>query len=500
MKILLIQAGMPELRRPYDVVEKGQLMMPAGLGYLGAVLKEKGLDVRVKDYLAEKFDANAFTRYINDLNPCLVGISSYSSTYNQALKIAHCVKNASAIPIVMGGLHVSFLPDEALRNSDVDFVIRGEGEKTLPKLIDFLNHKIAISSIKGLSFKDKNRTVHNEDREDIHDLDSLPYPDWSIFEKKLYESPVTGERNAPINFGRGCPYKCSFCSVGGKKRRERKASLVVSEFKYMLEKYGMKNFIVTDDVHLLEGEFEKIVDILQKENLGISWRMTNRLDNVNRELLFKMKRAGCLAVGYGIESPTQSTLKKIHKNIFLDSHLDAIKWTGDAGISVAASFIFGFPWETKEDIKETIRFSATLPFYSICYNLAAYFPGTEMFKKMVDEQKIDIKDIDWDDFTLHKATLPTPYMSKDELDNYLEKAYDYFYFRKVREDMIKFFKNIKEIVKNKEFNYMTLRLRFPAISKAGSFYYCELLKQKGIWPKIKYLSRIMRYLIVLPRL
>ena len=173
MKILLIQAGMPELRRPYDVVEKGQLMMPAGLGYLGAVLKEKGLDVRVKDYLAEKFDANAFTRYINDLNPCLVGISSYSSTYNQALKIAHCVKNASAIPIVMGGLHVSFLPDEALRNSDVDFVIRGEGEKTLPKLIDFLNHKIAISSIKGLSFKDKNRTVHNEDREDIHDLDSL---------------------------------------------------------------------------------------------------------------------------------------------------------------------------------------------------------------------------------------------------------------------------------------------------------------------------------------
>jgi len=500
MKVLLIQAGMPEKRRPYDVVERGQLMMPIGLAYLGAVVKEKGSEVRLKDYLAQEFNLADIIEEVRSFRPDLIGISSFTSTYNQALKIARHLKGISGASVVMGGLHVSFLPQEALKNKDIDFVIRGEGEETLRELMDFLDGKIPASSVNGLSFKDGNEVIHNEEREEIHDLDSLPCPDWSIFEKRLYESPMTGEINAPINFGRGCPYKCSFCSVGGRKRRERKAEAVIGEFKQDGERYGFKNFIVTDDVHLLNGEFRKIIEMLEKENFGIRWRMTNRIDNVDRNLLFKMKKAGCQAIGYGIESPAETTLEKTHKNISIDSGLEVIRWTREAGISVAASFIFGFPWEKKEDIENTIRFSVTLPLYSICYNLVAYFPGTEMFKQFLDKGKFTLENANWDDFTLHAATFPTDYLSRKELDGYLEKAYDYFYFRKAREDIISFVKNITNILKKRELNYKAFRGRFPAVVKAGSFYYGELLKQKGLGNRIKYMLRIIRYLLILPGL
>jgi len=400
----------------------------------------------------------------------------------------------------MGGPHVSFLPEEALKNTDIDFVIRGEGEETLIELTEYIEKKASISSIPGLSFRDSGKVVHNQEREEIQDLDSLPYPDWTIFEKRFYESPATGEINVPINFGRGCPYKCTYCSTGGRKRRERKASSVVGEFKWVSEKYGSKNFMVTDDVHLIGGEFRKIIELLEKENMDINWKMTNRLDNVDRGLLSRMKKVGCQAIGYGIESPTQSTLKLVRKNISLASQIDVIKWTREAGINVAASFMFGFPWEKREDIKKVIRFSNTLPIYSICYNLVAYFPGTEMFNQLLAEDKVAIKDFNWDDFTLHKATLPTPYLTRNELDSYLEKAYDYFYFRRVREGIIKFINNIGEIVNKGELNYKGLRNRFPGVIKAGSFYYMELLKRKGIWARIRFISRIFRYLLILPEL
>lgn len=500
MKVLLIQAGMSGERRPYDVVERGQLMMPIGLGYLGAVLKDRGVEVRVKDYLAQKFEEKDFLKELDSFRPDLIGISSLTSTYKQAMRIVYLIKKAAATPIVMGGIHVSFLPEEALKNSNVDFVIRGEGEETISELIEWMDGRVPLSSISGLSYRDNGKIVHNSDREDIQDLDVLPYPDWSIFEHRLYESPLTGEINVPVNFGRGCPYFCSFCSVGGKKRRERKAEAVLEEFKWMVEKYGFRNFIVTDDIHLINGEFKRIIEFLVKENIGISWKMTNRLDNIDKELLFKMKEAGCQAIGYGIESPNQSTLKMVHKNFSLSSLIDVIQWTRQAGISVAASFMFGFPWERREDIKDTIRFSATLPIYSVCYNLVTYFPGTEMFKQIIDEGKATLEDINWNDFTLHKATFPTPYLSKAELDSFLEKAYDYFYFRKVREDLHRFVRHIGKILKRDEISYKDIRHTFPAIVKAGSFYYGEVLKQKGLWSKIRYILRICRYLIILPEL
>ncbi len=426
MRALLIQAGMPPVRRPYDVVEKGQIMMPLGLGYLAAILRGKGVEVKLKDYLAEEFNNANVTALINNFQPDFVGISTFTATYNQGLKIARMVKSVKSLPVVMGGLHVTFLPEEALKDNAIDFVIRGEGEETLSELIDCLEGRRTISAIRGLSFKDNGKIVHNPARQEIEDLEILPYPDWAIFDKRLYASPFTGEINAPIIFGRGCPYGCSFCSVGRKKRRERKAGSVVDEFKRMKERFGYVNFIVTDDIHLKDGEFRKIMELLAAENLGIKWKMTNRLDNIDRSLLPLMKKAGCQAIGYGLESPQRSTLGRINKNITLSSHLEAMQWTREAGINAAASFMFGFPWETKEDIKETIRFSAALPLYSICYNLIAYFPGTGMFDQLLKEGKVGLKDFNWDDFTLHRATFPTASLSREELDDYLEKAYDYF--------------------------------------------------------------------------
>jgi radical SAM superfamily enzyme YgiQ (UPF0313 family) len=500
MKVLLIQAGMPDLRRPYDVVEKGQLMMPIGLGYLGAVLKKKGIEVRVKDFVARKFVLELFRDELDNFKPDIAAISSYTATYNQAIKIAGFLKSKISIPVVMGGLHVSFLPGETLKNREIDFVIRGEGEETLIELIEYLEGKRAISSIDGVSFRESDTIMHNKGRREIESLDLLPFPDWSIFENSLYKSPVTGEINAPINFGRGCPYRCNFCSVGGKKRRERKAESVINEFKWMKERYGFRNFIVTDDVHLLKGEFRKIVEGLKMENLGIRWKMTNRLDNVEKGLLFEMKKAGCQAIGYGIESPDTSTLRKAGKNILLSDYLHALRWTREAGMSVAASFMLGFQWEKREDINETIKFSASLPLYSICYNVVTYFPGTEMFDTMVRQKKINLDEINWDDFTIHKSTFPTEYVSKRELDACLEQAYDYFYFRKIREDLIRFMTSPPAILKYGRLSYRNLRDVFPAAVKAGSFYYGELLKQKGAFRKIRYLAKIIRHLLFLPEL
>lgn len=500
MKVLLIQAGMPELRRPYDVVEGGQLMMPLGMGYLAAVLKEKGVEVKVRDYLAEKFDFLSFKELINAFKPDIIGISSLTATYNQAVKIARLIKDITPLPVVMGGLHVTFLPEEALKEEAIDFVVRGEGEMTLSELIDYLKGLKPITSIVGLSFKDKDKVIHNPDRREIEELDSLPYPDWSVFERRFYQSPLTGELNIPIIFGRGCPYGCNYCSVGGKKRRERKAEKVISEFRWMAERFNSKKFIVTDDLHLLDGEFRKIMELLAEKGLGLKWKMTNRLDQVERKLFWLMKKAGCQAIGYGLESPKAATLSQVHKNISVDPYLNIIRQTGEAGINAAASFMFGFPWEKEEDIKETIRFSADLPLYSICYNLVAYFPGTKMLQELLAGGKVTLKDFNWDDFTLHKATFPTPYLSREELDELLEKAYDYFYFRKVREDLKGLIKNLGDILKKGDFSYGGVRNRFPAMVKAGSFYHGELLKSRGLGKKMMYLFKIFKYLIIPPDL
>lgn len=407
MKILLIDPPF------YRFIGYYNRYFPLGLAYLAAALQKDGHDVLIYDadanvnpskmdftrleesypsYLKSVKDDNhhiwqEMRERIANFRPDIVGISVWTTFAASAFKIASlCKEYDKTMPVVMGGPHISLKYDEVMKICpDVDFLIKGEGEKTFSELANVMEDKQEKASdpfrnIKGISYRWNGAIVHNPPREFIEDLDSLPFPARDLL---LNKDSYNSEDMGLLMSSRGCPYNCSYCATEIWKRRVRYHSVdyVIEDIKHVIKNFKTKQFTFKDDSFTVNrNRVLKLCDRLIEEDIGINWDCNTRVDLINEELLRKMKVAGCNSIKVGIETGSERVLKLINKKTTLSQAKVAARLFRKADIHWTGYFMMGIPSETKEEVYQTLNFMKELKPDFASFSVYEPFPGTDLFK------------------------------------------------------------------------------------------------------------------------
>ena len=381
--------------------------VPLGVGYLAAVLKANGIETEIynadfgKNVYFEQSDYEKnvehyaeiqrdlhhplwqeIKRVVSSFGPTVVGINATTPKILSAINVATICKEIDPnIQVVVGGPHASCLPQEILQNKCVDFVVRGEGELTLLNLIKALENERDFERCPGLSFKMNGGVVSNPDRPLMENLDDLPFP---VREFHIDETEIRVPAREGVLFAtRGCPSRCIFCAshkIWTRKVRYRSPENIVAEIEYLKGKYGLRYVRFDDDSFTLnKGFVMRICDLLMERNVNVDWYCSARVDAVSKELLLKMKESGCIKINFGVESGSEETLRKIRKGITKEEIAGAFETAREAGIYTGAYVMIGFPWETREHMLETVRFTTEIRPNVIIISIVTPYPGTELY-------------------------------------------------------------------------------------------------------------------------
>ncbi len=406
-----------------------------GIGYLAAVLEKKHFEVDLIDCLTPRtLTFEEFRAELSKRHPDIVGITSTVLTYKNSLKLAKIVKEVwPKCLAVIGGPHVTYWDEKALEECEaLDVVVRREGENTVLELAQRIEAGQDYSDVLGITCRKDGKIVRNPDRPYIEDLDSIPFPArhlWSMEALQRYGTIIF-----TLYSSRGCLYWCGFCievRMHGRKYRGRSAKNVVDELESLNNNYRGKKmlFAFCDAAFTVDKtRTEEICDEIKKRNLKIKWICGTRVDLVTKDLLVKMKDAGCLSVWYGVESGTQPVLDAMRKGISLSTTLNAFKWTKEAGMRPEPNVVLGFPGETRESAMKTIKFVEKIsPDYVGTYTIATPYPGTPLYDYV--KGKGWLKITDFDKYDTATPTFETPMLSMKELKRIREQAFERFFLR-----------------------------------------------------------------------
>lgn len=428
MKVLFVYPPIFE-----DKVLSRLVYPPLGIMFLASIVRDMGHEVKIYDAYVLQANLKKTVEYIKEFNPDIIGITAATPNSMNANKLAEEVKKVNQkVIVILGGPHPTVVPEECMKNPNFDFILLGEGEVTIKELINAILEKKDLHQIDGIGFRNKGKTVITPRRELIADLNSLPMPAYDLIEIDKYWCPQVDEFPfTTMMTSRGCPYQCIFCGVQaifGHKYRFMSPENVVKQIEELQRKYGIKSIIFKDSEFALEKDrIEKICDLLIEKDIRVKWLCNGRINNMTKELLDKMKKAGCFSITYGVESGSERILKVLKKNITLEQARKTVQLTKEAGIECVANFIIGNPSETKEDIEKTINFAIELdPDYAPFSNLVPY-PGTEIYDMALKNNWIIDEDLGTyknDSVVMNATELKT-----EELKKYLKNAYWRFYLR-----------------------------------------------------------------------
>ena len=429
------------LANPEPTAWTSRKHLPLGLGYLAAVLEQAGHTVVIYDAAVEVEPLDAVLAQGFDL----VGVSAVTPLIYEAWQAAAQAK-AHGYTTILGGPHLTIMPDESLAQPEVDLVARGEAEDTILEVMDYLAGQRDMADIQGLSYKRADGAiVHNPLRPLRKDLDSLPFPAHHLFKIDRYTNlqPITDgldphARAFTIITSRGCPHQCIYCSkaVTGNTWRPRSPENVVAEWRWLVRDLHATEIGITDDVMTLNVDRAKeICRRLIAEGLNtVPWITVHgiRVDNADAELFRLMKQAGCKRVGFGVESGNQRVLDYMKKKQTIDEVRQAFTWAKEAGLQTMGFFIFGLPTETEETMEDTIRLALELDPDLGNFMMAAPFPGTELYDIVQREGRL--LDAGWADAAIHDecAHFEIGDLTAELVERKWHEAYRRFYLRPSR--------------------------------------------------------------------
>ncbi|NLF11775.1 MAG: radical SAM protein [Anaerolineaceae bacterium] len=426
-----------------------------GLGYLAGALIAAGYD-DVTLFDAEVEDETIAEHLAHEAYD-LVGISSPTPLIYEAWEVAALAQKRGAIT-VLGGPHLTLMPEESMERADVDLVVRGEAEETIVEIVRALDTAGATHAgrerlgacdwgvVAGLTWRDAaGQVVSNPGRPLPRDISGIPWPAFHLFKIERYTNlqPLTDgldphARAYTIVTSRGCPYQCIYCSkpITGNTWRARPPEDVVAEWRYLVEEMGATEIGVTDDVWNLKLDRAKeLCRLLIDQGLTrVPWVTIHgmRADHTDAELFRLMKAAGCKRVGFGVESGNQAVLDAIKKRQTLDDVRRAFREARAAGLQTMGFFIFGLPADTEASMDDTIRFALELDPDLANFMIAAPYPGTELWD--IARRDGRLFSMDWRDYAIHdeKARYELPGLPPELVERKWHDAYRRFYLRPSR--------------------------------------------------------------------
>lgn len=367
-----------------------------GLGYLSALLKERN-EVKVldlnnlemglcgdpnPDLPLPELDQRVLST-LTSFEPDLIGISIKTFTAEISKHILSCIKNKQPeVLTVVGGPHITLDGLNFIRGTNADFGILGEGEYSTQELCEALDRDGSFDAIDGILYWKKDQLIHHPRGDAIKALDAIPFPYYDTFSSVQQNRGLL--REYPVLTSRGCPYKCSYCSmptIMGGKWRSRTPEKVIAELQHAKEKYHCTSFTVVDDNFTLDlKRVSTICDLLISEKLDLPWNSQNgiRADRINEDTATKMKRSGCQYVWIGIESADEKVFDAIEKGEKLADIKKGILHLQQSGIRVGGFFITGLPFSTRESDLKSIDFVQEQGIDGFWFNFVPY-PHTRAY-------------------------------------------------------------------------------------------------------------------------
>ncbi|MFO7748536.1 MAG: radical SAM protein [Desulfobacteraceae bacterium] len=397
MKVLLVNPVCLDDRK--DQTDASSVSM--GLYYIAAFLMARQIDVHVVNLAPVKEPYNFLDGVLEREKPGMVGVSVVSATRFSAMEIACRAKSHDpGIKTVFGGAGATFLARSLLSICpDLDYVVKGEGEATFFELYRHVafGDPPCPDQIRGLLFREngfsRNRKIREtDDREVIENLDILPKPG-AFFDLEH------------VSLSRGCPGRCTFCgspAFWGRKVRFHSPRWFVDHLELLVNR-GITHFYVSDDTFTMERErVINVCDLIMDRNLEITWAAISRVDFLDETLLFKMRKAGCIQISFGVESGSETIRKSLGKPVKQERIISAFRMTAFHGILTRAYFIYGSPGENDETIAETMALMDIIKPLSAVFYLLVVFPGTALYQRLKQDQLVDdgiwqekIEDIPW---------------------------------------------------------------------------------------------------------
>ncbi|MGE5197855.1 MAG: B12-binding domain-containing radical SAM protein [Deltaproteobacteria bacterium] len=385
MKIVLIEPSASEAN------VYSRITMPLlGPVYLGTILKNRGHEVRI-------YNENIQAPDYPGLDADLIGISILTSTAKRGYAIA---KKFPKEKVIIGGVHASLLPQEALEFARQ--VVVGEAEEVISDVVEGSNREPIVYG------------------RPVEDLDTLPDPDFSLIQG-YPSSPIV----TPVSTSRGCPFDCSFCSVTkvfGRKYRFRSAENIVAEMKAR----HARSFFFCDDNFTAHPNRTRLLLNRMLRNKINNWNCQVRCDVArDKELLNLMAQAGCKAVCVGFESVNPMTLKAFQKKQTLEEIVDAIRSFHERNIKIHGMFVLGGEDDNKSTVWETLKFAIREKIDTIQMSILTPFPGTKVHESLEAQKRIFTRD--WSLYDGQHIVFNPKLLSAKELQLNVMRAYAKFY-------------------------------------------------------------------------
>jgi anaerobic magnesium-protoporphyrin IX monomethyl ester cyclase len=427
--------------RSPEVSKGGTLYYPIWLAYASGVLEKKGFEVMLLDSPARKYPIDQTMKEVASFDPDLSIIDTSTPSIYNDVEIARNIKNMCPESFVMlVGTHPSARSEQTMNLAkEIDAVARKEYDYTVLELAQTLDGGGSCRDIKGLSYREKNKIVHNPDRPFIEDLDNLPFVS-KVYKKHLRIEDYFYAANlhpvVTILSGRGCPNLCRFCllpqTFTGRQYRFRSPENLIQELEYVKQAFpNVKEVFFEDDTLTANRQrIRRICLLIIQGKLDLTWSCNSRA-NLDYSTLELMKKAGCRLLCVGYESGCQKILNNVKKGISAEYARKFTQFSKRVGIKIHGCFVFGLPGETLETIGQTIQFAKSLNLDSVQFYPVMVYPGTELYEWAKENGYLSTEDYSqWlTKEGVHNCIFEYPHLSSSALTDMCDVALKEYYFR-----------------------------------------------------------------------
>jgi radical SAM superfamily enzyme YgiQ (UPF0313 family) len=399
------------------------------LPYASSILSEANYEFKILDCQRLEIDKSQILTEVRKENPDIIFSILSLPSLKHDLTILNQIKEAiQNVTIVGVGTICRVLPNEILQNSKVDIVSRSSYPYTfnMIKIIETIRQSAKLKHVENISYKQNGKIV-NTPLVPESDIENLPNPCYDNLQLDGYEklTDISGERYTyvPILESKGCPYNCIYCPYPlgfGTKIMFRQPKAIVDEMEHLHQAHGIKAFLLRGQTFAYDRKraLEICEEIIQRK-LNVLWFCESRVDEVSKELLNKMKRAGCIRIHYGVETGDPELLKIAKPGVKIDITERAFKITKEHGIMTQAHIILGWPNETKETLEKTRKFILKLNPDEINLNFLTPYPGTKLYE--IAQKSSLLLTRDWSQYTSYNVVMKSKHLDATELYKFKER-------------------------------------------------------------------------------
>lgn len=398
LRLMLVDANSSWLAR--EGGKSAQVVLPLGLMYLSAAVKRafgSGVEVRLLNMAIDCDSQADYDARVAAFAPDVVGFRSLSAGRGFFYELARQTRElCPGAVLIAGGPHATLWPREVLEQTPIDFVVVGEGERTLVELLEHLAGRRELDELTGLRYRRGGAIRRTPPAEYIQDLDALPWPDYDAIDLEAYARVLsygyTMRRQGVVLTSRGCPFSCRYCfKLMGRRYRPRDPLSVADEIEHLQKDRGIRDILFVDDTFNLQADrVEAIFRELRRRKLQANYYFPAglRADLMTPALIDLLVEAGTCWITYAVETVVPRIMRLAGRTGDVEKMAEIIDYTVAKRIMVGLFSMVGFPTETREEAMTTLEYirrrRATMPFFFA----VKYFPGTGLTKLALAQQAI----------------------------------------------------------------------------------------------------------------